>query len=200
MDKKEKKTNKEQPVTVHITNHNQFQKGVGAFITNLNHLTLVMDAEGNMKMDMGQIPVMPHTETDIKQDHQDPDTAEKNDTDKIAKCFNFPNEFTKQQVTAVVKAFYQGEHADLALIEVALYDHGLLKKRNAHTAFIHALMAWRLINPDKEGLKQLISGIKDKYKRLPNDGYLSWDKEYLNDKTICQNIGKKLGPTMKYQR
>lgn len=47
---------KEKPVTVNITNHNQFQKGVGAFITNLNHLTIVMDSEGNMKMDAVQMP------------------------------------------------------------------------------------------------------------------------------------------------
>lgn len=63
----EKKEKNERPVTVHITNHNKFEKGVGAFITNLNHLTLVMDAEGNMKMDMGNVPVMPHTETDTSE-------------------------------------------------------------------------------------------------------------------------------------
>ena len=49
MDEKQKdKKKQEQPVTVNITNNNQFQKGVGAFITNLNHLTIVMDSEGNM--------------------------------------------------------------------------------------------------------------------------------------------------------
>ena len=49
-------------MTVHITNHNTFQKGVGAFVTNLNHLTIVMDSEGNMKMDASQVPTMPHAE------------------------------------------------------------------------------------------------------------------------------------------
>ena len=39
------------PVTVRITNHNNFSGGVGAFITNLEHLTVVMDAEGNMKLE-----------------------------------------------------------------------------------------------------------------------------------------------------
>ena len=73
----EKKELKEKPVAVHITNHNQFQKGVGAFITNLNHLTIVMDSEGNMKMDAAQVPVMPHTEVteeaakdDVEQDEE----------------------------------------------------------------------------------------------------------------------------------
>ena len=58
----EKKEKKEKPVTVHITNHNKFEKGVGAFITNLEHLTIVMDSEGNMKMDASQVPMMPQTE------------------------------------------------------------------------------------------------------------------------------------------
>ena len=51
--------------TVQITNHNEFQKGVGAFITNLEHLTIVMDEDGNMKVDAGQVPVMPHTQVDV---------------------------------------------------------------------------------------------------------------------------------------
>lgn len=65
MDNKDKK---ERPVNVHITNHNKFEKGVGAFITNLNHLTLVMDGEGNMKMDLGSsLPVTPLTSIDTIQ-------------------------------------------------------------------------------------------------------------------------------------
>lgn len=61
----EKKEKKAKPATVQITNHNEFQKGVGAFVTNLNSLTIVMDEEGNMKMDMGQLPMMPHTQVDV---------------------------------------------------------------------------------------------------------------------------------------
>ena len=60
--KKQEVKKQEKPVTVHITNHNTFQKGVGAFVTNLNHLTIVMDSEGNMKMDASQVPTMPHAE------------------------------------------------------------------------------------------------------------------------------------------
>ena len=72
MEKKEKKDKKEKPVTVHITNHNKFEKGVGAFITNLNHLTIVMDSEGNMKMDASQVPMMPQAEV-VKAEVQDDD-------------------------------------------------------------------------------------------------------------------------------
>ena len=63
MDEKQKdKKKQEQPVTVNITNNNQFQKGVGAFITNLNHLTIVMDSEGNIKMEGVEASIMPHKE------------------------------------------------------------------------------------------------------------------------------------------
>ena len=65
MEDKNNKEKKVKPATVQITNHNEFQKGVGAFVTNLNHLTIVMDEEGNMKMDMGKMPVMPHTKIDV---------------------------------------------------------------------------------------------------------------------------------------
>lgn len=61
----EKKEKKVKPATVQITNHNEFQKGVGAFITNLEHLTIVMDEEGNMKVDAGQLPMMPQTEMEV---------------------------------------------------------------------------------------------------------------------------------------
>ena len=61
----EDKEKNEKPVTVQITNHNEFQKGVGAFITNLEHLTIVMDEDGNMKVDAGQVPAMPHTQVDV---------------------------------------------------------------------------------------------------------------------------------------
>lgn len=64
-EKKDKKEKKVKPATVQITNHNEFQKGVGAFVTNLEHLTIVMDADGNMKFDAGQVPVMPHTQIDV---------------------------------------------------------------------------------------------------------------------------------------
>lgn len=67
----ESEEKKEKAISVHITNNNQFQKGVGAFITNLNHLTLVMDEDGNMKIDMNKIPIMPHTEIDQETNSKD---------------------------------------------------------------------------------------------------------------------------------
>lgn len=94
MDEKEKKKKKKQEekkektVTVHITNHNTFQKGVGAFVTNLNHLTIVMDSEGNMKMDEGQMGVQPHTQVDVEQSPEEEDNDEEplTDADMAAAC------------------------------------------------------------------------------------------------------------------
>ena len=94
MDEKEKKKKKKQeekkekPVTVHITNHNTFQKGVGAFVTNLNHLTIVMDSEGNMKMDEGQMGVQPHTQVDVEQSPEEEENDEEplTEADMAAAC------------------------------------------------------------------------------------------------------------------
>lgn len=214
MDQKEKKKKKEEkeekvrPVTVHITNHNQFQKGVGAFITNLNHLTIVMDSEGNMKLNADQVPapVMPHTEVDIEQPEEEEQQEDEIDDDSnsalavVSKCFIFTSIFVKEKTEAVVKKYYKGSFADLALIEITLYDHGLLKKRNAHTAFVKSLMAWGILNAASgNALKQITDGIRDKHSRLPKEGYKEWGPALLNDKNTCVNIGKELD-TMAYIR
>ena len=134
----------------------------------------------------------------IFEDLIDGDHSEKNNDQ--GKCFKFVNDFIKDKVAAVVNSFYHGEHADLALIEVALYDHGQLRKRNSHTAFVNTLVDWGHIIANEAELNQIISGIKDKYKRLPVEGYKEWDDIFLNDRNRCIEIGKLLGSTMKYQR
>lgn len=121
-------------------------------------------------------------------------------TEAVDKCFRFNSDFVMDTVRSVVKDFYQGEHADLALIEVALFDHGQLRKRNAHTAFVRTLVAWGIIQADEEGMNQIIRGVKDKYKRLPKQGYLEWDNVFLNERRCCVEIGKSLGKTMEYNR
>ena len=83
--KKGKKEKKEKPVAVHITNHNKFEKGVGAFITNLEHLTIVMDSEGNMKMDASQVPVMPQAQVEDVQDEEDVNDEVEDGEDLVAK-------------------------------------------------------------------------------------------------------------------
>lgn len=194
----EKKEKKEKPVTVHITNHNKFEKGVGAFITNLNHLTIVMDSEGNMKMDASQVPMMPQAEV-VKAEVQDDD-----DDDEVlavvSKCFKFTSDYVKEKVATLVKE-YCVSSADLALIEITLYYHGVLYKRNAHKAFVKALVVWRILEAtNDEELTAIVNRVKDKYSSLPKEGgYKGWDERFQNDKETCINIGQELGDTMPYK-
>lgn len=206
MDQKEKKKKKEEnvkPVTVHITNHNQFQKGVGAFITNLNHLTIVMDAEGNMKLNADQLPasVMPHTEVDVEQQEAETDDKEAY-SDLESKCFKFINDLIRQKVDAAVNKYYKGNAANLTLLEIVFFDHNLLKKRNAHTALIRCLCEWGTIEQltEKE-MKSLMNAMAYKMHSLPKEGYKEWNvSAYVNDKKTCNNIGDELGETIKYCR
>ena len=119
----------------------------------------------------------------------------------IGECFRVTNEFVRQSVFAIVKDYYLGSAANLALIEITLFDHNLLQKRNSHTAFLKSLVAWGIISiPNEDELKRIVRALADKHKRLPETGYKEWSKDFTNDKTICENIGKKLGPTIPYNR
>ena len=116
-------------------------------------------------------------------------------------CFKFPSEFMKQKMAAVLNEYYQGSHANLALIEIALFDHGQLRKRNNHTAFLKSLVDWGLLKfANDDAMKQALKGIIDKYRRLPKVGYEAWDDHLLNERKICANIGILLGNTMPYIR
>ena len=208
MEKKEKEAKKaqqEKPVIVNITNNNEFHKGVGAFITNLNHLTIVMDSEGNMKLDANQVPapMMPHTEVEVvKPQEENRQGACPPVNPVVSKCFKFVNAFIKEKVETVFSKYYQTSHADLALIEIALYDHEAVKKRNSHKAFLDALIAWGILKvKDNEEYKLILFGIKDKHKRLPKaGGYMDWSDDDLQyEKNICENIGRELGDTMPYR-
>ena len=117
-------------------------------------------------------------------------------------CFKFPNDFTRERVAAAVKEFYHGSAANLALIEIVLYDHGQLKKRNAHTAFLKALMAWGVIEELTDvKLQKLANGMAAKMRSMPSEGYKGWtDKGCVNDRGLCIDIGKRLGESMRYGR
>lgn len=119
----------------------------------------------------------------------------------IAECFRVTNEFVRQSVFAVVKDYYMGSAARLALIEITLFDHHLLWKRNSHTAFLKSLVAWGIVSvADENELKKIVGALADKHKRLPETGYKEWGKNFANDKVCCENIGIKLGPTIPYNR
>ena len=119
----------------------------------------------------------------------------------VDKCFRFMNEFTRIQIDTMVKESYQGSYANLALIEITLFHHRQLKRRNSHKAFVTALNAWGIIDiADAEELDRIASGVRDKYGRLPEEGYLDWSDNFKNDRLVCGRMGEKLGPTMPYQR
>lgn len=119
----------------------------------------------------------------------------------IIGCFRNASEFVRQRVFEVVKDYYLGSGANLALIEITLFDHNLLLKRNSHTAFLESLVAWGIVSvADENELKKIVRALADKHKRLPDTGYKKWSNDYINDKVICENIGKKLGATIPYSR
>ena len=124
---------------------------------------------------------------------------EKNVEEIVTDLFNG---FAKQKVKEAVESFYYGSGARLALIEIVLCDHKLIKRRNSHKAFVKTLVAWGFLNvEDEEQIKKIISSVADKYKRIYGNesikGYKDWNKA-LKDKKVCEDIGKLLGPTIPY--
>lgn len=118
---------------------------------------------------------------------------------EVAKSFKFQSDFVKNKVADVIRDFYKGSYANLALIEITLYDHKQLVKRNYHKAFVKALVAWNLIEvADEEELKKIVSAVTDKHNRMPKEGYQKWDNNFADDKSFCEKIGRELGDSMPY--
>jgi hypothetical protein len=121
------------------------------------------------------------------------------DAKAIGKCFKFDSDFVKRSVRTLVTEFYQGNNANLALIEITLFHHQQLKRRNSHKPFVMALAAWGIITiANDEEFKLIVMGVSDKYKRMPDEGYQEWDDNYKTDRLTCERMGKKLDPSMKY--
>lgn len=120
--------------------------------------------------------------------------------DVAGNCFKNTSGFVRDLVQNLVNEYYLGSAVNLTLIEITLYDHNLIKKRNTHTAFIKSLIAWDIITIDEGEIKALANGMADKYKRIPKEGYMVWPYLYINDKKMCENMGRKLGSTIPYSR
>ena len=120
---------------------------------------------------------------------------------EVAKCFKFTYDFVKLKVADIIRDYYKGSYANLALIEITLFDHNQLNRRNSHKAFVRALIAWGLLEvADEEELKKIVSAVTDKHNRLnriSREGYKKWDDDHP-DKSICENIGRDLGDSMPY--
>ena len=118
----------------------------------------------------------------------------------VKTCFRHPNEFVREKVEVIVKEFYTGQSVNLAMIEVVLFDHGQLQRRNAHRAFVNALVEWGILSEDTDVTK-VANGISTKLKRpFPTEGYREWDRYYPNDRNLCEQIGRKLPDSMRYNR
>ena len=120
---------------------------------------------------------------------------------EVAKCFKFTYDFVKLKVADIIRDYFKGSYANLALIENTLFDHKQLNRRNSHKAFVRALIAWGLLEvADEEELKKIVSAVTDKHNRLnriSREGYKKWDDDHP-DKSICENIGRDLGDSMPY--
>ena len=162
------------------------------------------DATRNLLMDNAEYVepiVVPEYEEVPLQSFEAANTEKKDYSESIGECFRVTSEFVRQSVFAIVKDYYLGSAANLALVEITLFDHHLLQKRNSHTAFFKSLVAWGIISvANEDELKRIVRALADKHKRLPETGYKDWSGDFTNDKTICENIGKKLGPTIPYSR
>lgn len=118
---------------------------------------------------------------------------------EVAKSFRFPSDFVKNKVADVIRDYYKGSNANLALIEITLYDHKQLIKRNYHKPFVKALVAWGLIEvTDEKELQRIVSAVTDKHNRMPKVGYQKWDDNHADDKSFCEKIGMELGDSMPY--
>ena len=103
------------------------------------------------------------------------------------------DEKTLELVDKIVKAYYRGIHANLALIEITLYNHCILKRRNHHKSFVSALIKRGTIQPKTEReLRNLTSGISKKMNGLPDVFY--------DERSLCKDIGKMLGSSFPLRR
>ena len=120
---------------------------------------------------------------------------------EVAKSFRFQSDFVKNKVADVIRDFYKGSCANLALIEITLYDHKQLIRRNYHKAFVKALVAWNIIEvADEKELIKIVSAVTDKHNRLnrlSREGYQQWSDDHP-DKSFCEKIGRELGDSMPY--
>jgi hypothetical protein len=86
------------------------------------------------------------------------------------------------------------------MIEVTLFDHGQLQKRNEHTSFVRALKDWGIL-PNDIDIAKTARGMASKLRTpFPTEGYKQWDKYYINERNLCTNIGNRLDASMKYNR
>lgn len=195
-DKREQMEKKEKPVTVHITNHNQFHKGVGAFITNLNHLTLVMDAEGNMKMDMG-LPMQPQTTVETEGESDDDETGEVEGDEEKNLNFKSPTIALQRMleggwfdIVSTNKELYNKEWRNKLVADLMASEHGAYiaklweKQRQRNKVkgqFVGALKEAGVMKGSDTFIARAVLGVADNTKD---------EEEKKEANTLGKNIGR----------
>lgn len=135
-----------------------------------------------------------------KSEEQETDLPTRIIPESVKACFRIANDYVREQVRAIINDFYLGQSVNLAMIEITLFDHGQLHKRNEHTAFVRALRDWDILPADIDVTKIANSMASKLRTPFPTEGYKKWEKYYVNERNLCTNIGNRLDASMKYNR
>ena len=118
--------------------------------------------------------------------------------EEIRRVFKHSSQFVRERLKAAVDAYYNGDGAQLALIEATFYDHGQLYHRNHHTDFIKVMQAWDILSADLD-VALTANTMSQKMRKLPEGRYKGWGPEHEDEKEYCILIGKKLPESMPYK-
>lgn len=181
-----------------------FFRPVGQIIEHVDTINFTMDKDGTFHFEnIGQInaTTQPHAENKDTEEEQLEGNEDDDALELVKKCFKFTSEFIKEKVKKIIEDYYKNSNPNLALIEIALYDHDLLRNRNDHKPFVEALVAWGLLDiANDEVMDAVLSSIRHKYSSLPKEGgYKGWGPNFQNEKNTCISIGNELGETMPYR-
>lgn len=127
-------------------------------------------------------------------------------------CFKdgIDKEYVRDRVNKLVQEFYIGEDANLALIELVLFNHGLLKKYNTHKPFVKILKDWGELPKkldraqDIKDTERIANNMSQKYHELNNKvnnilKYKEWNNN-LYERKKCISIEIKLVQLMNWQK
>jgi hypothetical protein len=118
--------------------------------------------------------------------------------EEIRRVFKHSSQFVREHLKSAVDAYFNGDGAQLALIEATFYDHGQLYHRNHHTDFIKVMQAWDILSAELDvGLTA--NTMSQKMRKLPEGRYKEWGPKHENDKSFCELVGKKLPESMAYK-
>jgi hypothetical protein len=118
--------------------------------------------------------------------------------EEIRRVFKHSSQFVRERLKAAVDAYYNGDGAQLALIEATFYDHGQLYHRNHHTDFIKVMQAWDILSADLD-VALTANTMSQKMRKLPEGRYKGWGPEHEDEREYCILVGKKLPESMPYK-